>query len=102
MGVIEEEGRSAKFSIGGRIDCPSTVMSNELHSVADPQNRNAKFKDFGVEFRGLGLSNTSRATRENYALGVMTQDVLKRGLGWENNRKNVKFSNPSCDELRVL
>ena len=50
---------------GGGIDCPSTVVSNELHSVADPQNRNAQLKDFGIDFRGMGLGNTGRTTREN-------------------------------------
>ena len=65
MGVIEDEPCTAEFSIGGGIDGPSAVMSNELHSVADPQNRNAQLEDFGVDFRGMGLGHTGRATREN-------------------------------------
>ena len=77
-------------------------MCDELHSIANSQNRYAKFEDVAVEFWGLGLSHAGRSARENYAFGVMLENVLRRGLGWKNNRKDMEFPNPSCNELRGL
>ena len=63
--IADLQPSASKFPRGTRFYGPPEAMSSELHSVANPKNRDSERKQLGVATRGTLVVDTRWAARQD-------------------------------------
>src|SRR5699024_1358476 len=76
--------------------------TNQLHAVADPQNRNSQFKDRRIAGRRSFGEDAGRSAGKDDPLRRHLLNFLRTGLIWHHLTKNTFIPDPTRDQLIVL
>src|SRR5687768_14303823 len=77
-------------------------VSHQLNTVADPQHRNAEFKDRGIGMRRLARVHALRTAGEDDAGDIVCAQLLRRRRVVIDFGVDLTLANPACDDLREL
>ena len=90
------------FADRSRLHTAAEKISHQLRAVADPQNRNAHFKNLPSASGSAFPVNTVRASRKNNAFGIHLLQTFQTDAIGVNLTVNITFPNPSCNQLIIL
>ena len=77
-------------------------MRNEVQSITDSQNRNAKLQYAFVGRRGIIVVNRTGATGQDDSSGRIAFDFIQGRCAGKHYREDALFADASRDQLRVL
>src|SRR5665213_175505 len=100
--VFNFQGRQTKLSLGGLLNFSLQSVGNELHSVANPQNGNANFKNFLGNMGSAFGVNTGGPAGKNDALRIFLENLSDCRRVRKNFAVNLGFPDPPGDQLAVL
>jgi hypothetical protein len=83
-------------------DSSAQRLADQLHTVADPQDRKAQFQDFRVAARRRGLVDALRPAGKDDPPGTMLEDLLRSDVVSNYLAKYVPFADSAGNQLRVL
>src|SRR5258708_7496035 len=93
----------AVFTPRGGLDGTSEVGSNQLHSVADAEDRGVYFLvEIGLHPRRILVHNARRAAGQNHAFWLLSHDLVRREVKGIDLAINTLFADTPGDKLRVL
>ena len=109
-GELVEEGAlwvalelaGAVFAGGGTLDLATETVGDELHAIANAENRDAEVVDFFVHLRSLRRINAGRAARENDAGRAEFFDLRGFGAEGEDFGVDATLANAAGNDLGVL
>src|SRR5262245_60761478 len=77
-------------------------MRDQLHPVADAEDRHPQLKEGGIDLRRPRLVDALRAAREDQADGPPAPDLRHRQVERLHLAVDPVLAHPASDELRVL
>src|SRR3990172_991914 len=81
---------------------PPELVSQELHTVADAQDRQTALEDIGGRRGGSMLIDTGGPTREDEPLGVQGSYALPRGVVGQKLTVDLALPHAAGDEKAIL
>ncbi len=93
---------SAVFAVGCFMERCAQQVAGELHAIADAQDGDAEFEDFGVHGGGVVVGDGGRAAGEDDAFGVHFVEFVGGDGRGEKDREDAGVSDASADELGGL
>ena len=84
------------------LDRSSHRLADQLHPVADPQDRHAQLEDRRIAVGCAGLVDARRAAGEDHRQRVQLADPLGRDVVADDPREGMALADPARDELDVL
>ena len=81
---------------------PAQCVSQRLHAITDPQNRQAGFQDISRDLGRLRLVNRGWSARQDKTLRLQGQDPLRRRIPGEKLAVDVQLAHPPGNQLRIL
>ena len=100
--VLDGQGRATVLALPRLGHRPAQGLGHRLEAVADPENRDSGLEQRRIDLRGVIGIDRRRPARQDDGRWPPGQDLLHGGLGTDDLRVDVGFTDPPGDELRVL
>ena len=84
------------------LDRDAHRLADQLHAVADAQDRHAQLEDRRIAVRSAGLVNAGRAAGEDDRQRIELADSFRGDVVADDPREGMMLANPARDELDVL
>ena len=78
------------------------LLHHQLHSVANPQNRNPQFPNPGIAMGRAGIVHGVGSTREDNPFGFELAQLFGGGAIGQHFRVDLGFANSTGDQFRIL
>ena len=101
-GFDDVEDRLAVFACFSAGDLSPEGLDHELQPVADPENRDSKFKDGRVALRRIRGIDARGAAREDDSFRILRPDRRRRRMVRHDFAVDPAFADPAGDQLTVL
>src|SRR5437870_11650071 len=92
----------AVFAVGGRGDLAAELVSEELHAIADAEDREAGLEDVRGGLRGACVVHGCGAAGEDEAARVEALDLLPGSVVGDQLAVDMALAHPAGDEHGVL
>ena len=102
VGLGEADDGVTVFAVGRRGDFAAELVGEELHAVADAQDREAGLEDVGGRLRGAFVVDGCGAAGEDEAARVQALDLLTRSVVGDQHAVDVALAHAPGDEHGVL